>query len=335
MPKNLLVTLSDKNYLQQAKQLFSSVYWNAGWRGDYMLLACEVPEPELQWFREKGILVKEVKPFSDKVPEGGGATRYPATVACKLGLFSEEFKSWGTLVFIDADCIVRYPLDSLAKTKGFAAARDWCATISGQIRKLDGMSESEHAQLFNGYNPIAPAFNTGVFAFNTDIIDNTTQAKLKQIVDKYLDSGRFGEQLCINLYFYKKWTRLPMKYNLFATYLQTKRGLSEKQVDGVVLHFPRFGDEEGFRCWDTNNPFYDEWKRNLDRADLIDLEHIPTPNRRWRGLRHLLFQGWRLRIASDGGYLCFCRNKMAVRRRVRGLMSILRPSSFERDIFGR
>jgi len=37
--KSVLVTLADENYIYQAKQLFSSVYFNVGWRGDYMLLA--------------------------------------------------------------------------------------------------------------------------------------------------------------------------------------------------------------------------------------------------------------------------------------------------------
>ena len=31
--KNLLVTLADNNYIDQAKQVFSSVYFNAGWSG--------------------------------------------------------------------------------------------------------------------------------------------------------------------------------------------------------------------------------------------------------------------------------------------------------------
>ena len=64
--ENLLVTLADKNYIDQAKQLFSSVYWNAGWKGDYMLLAHEIPEKDLKWFRNKGILIKKCKPLYDK-----------------------------------------------------------------------------------------------------------------------------------------------------------------------------------------------------------------------------------------------------------------------------
>jgi hypothetical protein len=44
MKKNLLVTLATKDYILLAKQLFSSVYFNAGWKDDYMLLACQVSE---------------------------------------------------------------------------------------------------------------------------------------------------------------------------------------------------------------------------------------------------------------------------------------------------
>ena len=74
--KNLLVTLADENYIEQAKQLFSSVYHNSGWKGDYMLLSHEIPESKLKWFRDKGILVKKCesitnrnfRPFSDCLP---------------------------------------------------------------------------------------------------------------------------------------------------------------------------------------------------------------------------------------------------------------------------
>lgn len=316
MKGNLLTTLADRNFLDQAKQLFSSVYWNAGWEGDYMLLACGIPESELKWFRERGILVKEVEPFSDK-DFGAETLRYPAAVTGKLALFSEEFKDWRAVAFIDADCIVRYPLDLLVNTKGFSAARDWLDTaiIMYQAKKPEGIEESEYLRQFNGYSLTATAFNTGVFAFNTKVIDSSTQVKLKQILHKYKDFGRFGEQLWMNLYFYKKWQRLPMEYNLFASYLHNRRRLPKRQIDGVVLHFPRFGKEEGLRCWDKNNAFYDEWKRNLERAEMIDLKHIPKPNCRWPGSRGLLFQRWRLRIALGSDYLRFYRSKMSIRSR--------------------
>ena len=89
MKKNLLVTLADENYLERAKQLFSSVYWNAGWKGDYMLLAHEVPEEKLKWFRDKGILVKKCKAIYNKEIVG-----WPTMVLSKFYLFTPYFKRW-------------------------------------------------------------------------------------------------------------------------------------------------------------------------------------------------------------------------------------------------
>jgi len=48
MKKHLLVTLANENYINQAKQLFSSAYFNGGWDGDYLLLAHEIPENKLK-----------------------------------------------------------------------------------------------------------------------------------------------------------------------------------------------------------------------------------------------------------------------------------------------
>lgn len=56
---NLIVTLANRRYLNHAKQVFSSLYFNAGWDGDYMLLAHQIPKQELEWFSKRGILVKE------------------------------------------------------------------------------------------------------------------------------------------------------------------------------------------------------------------------------------------------------------------------------------
>ena len=102
--KNLLVTLADRNYVEQARQLFSSVYWNAGWKGDYMLLAHEIPEEQLKWFREKGILIKKCKPFYDKKGR-------PKTVLSKFYLFTPYFKKWRNIIYLDADVIVRASLE--------------------------------------------------------------------------------------------------------------------------------------------------------------------------------------------------------------------------------
>ncbi|MDP8200613.1 MAG: hypothetical protein P9M11_00560 [Candidatus Tenebribacter burtonii] len=86
MKKNLLVTLTDANYIEQAKQLFSSVYWNSGWKGNYMLLAHDVPDEKLIWFSEKEIIVERCSAFSDIK-----FRRLTAAIS-KLLLFKSKFK---------------------------------------------------------------------------------------------------------------------------------------------------------------------------------------------------------------------------------------------------
>lgn len=326
MTRNLLVTLADRNYLDQAKQMFSSAYWNAGWAGDYLLLAHQVPEPELRWFAQRGILTQDIRPLSTR-DFGGGDTVYSATVTGKLGLFSAEFKKWETVIFIDADTIVRYPLDALTRVKGFAAVRDWLssALLGVQATRPGGMGEGVGEDALAGYDPYATAFNTGVMAFKTDLIGKNTFEELCEVYRKHRDRSRFGEQLWLNLYWYRRWAKLPLEYNLFASYLEVKRGLAHKDIDGVILHFPRCEDEKGLRCWDPGNAFYGEWKANLDRAEGLDLKKVPRGNTRWPRARHLLFGMWKLRMALRRDYASFYRNKLRLKSRARGLLAAVKP----------
>lgn len=317
---NLLVTLSDTNYLNQAKQLLSSAYWNAGWKGDYMLLAWKIPDADLDWFGKRGIIVKRVEPPADAT-DGNKTAGYAGVVTAKLDLFATEFKQWKTIVFIDADCIIRYPLDRLLATKGFTAARDALGTavLAGQIKQPNGMGETELDKLFEPYSLTATAFNTGVFAFNTQIIDEDTAPRLQRIVRQYQNLGRFGEQLWMNLHFYQRWEQLPMEYNLFASYLHWQHGLPAQQIDGVVLHFPRFGNQPGYRCWEEACPFHAEWSRNRVRAEEMNLRQVPEPVRQWPGAKVSFFWRWRCRIALRRDYARFFRNKLALRSRWRRL----------------
>ena len=113
MDKNgsVLVTLADENYVDQAKQLFSSVYFNSGWKGDYVLLSRNVPEDKLKWFLDKGIIVRRIDPVVNESLNH----LWPSTIYDKFHLFSNYFKRWRVLVYVDSDVIVRGSLDSLVK----------------------------------------------------------------------------------------------------------------------------------------------------------------------------------------------------------------------------
>ncbi|HOY31114.1 MAG TPA: glycosyltransferase [Bacteroidales bacterium] len=261
--KNLLVALADKNYIDQAKQLFSSAYWNAGWNGDYMLLAHDIPEGKLKWFHEKGILVKHCKPLIKKKLN----CPLPPVVFDKLYLFTEEFKKWRTIVFLDSDMIVKAPIDELTKIKYFGVTRDI------YFNKLK-------SQLFdptnNQYNNITydinvPAFNSGVISFNTDIITPDTFSELLHLL-KITSEYKYGEQPVLNLYFYEKWEELPSVYNVVVNYHGTK---TQKKIKSIILHFAACHGEVRYSLWDPKNHYYNEWKTNLEKADLMDLNNIP------------------------------------------------------------
>jgi len=257
--KNLLVTLSDNNYINQAKQLFSSVYWNAGWDGDYMLLAHEVPDEELKWFRDKGILVRKCNPLYHG-PMGDG--NYSISVVDKFYLFTEEFKKWGHVVFLDSDIIVRSAIDKLAETKTFSSPQIYKRNFKAHFFKIDC---EERDLVEKEYNLKRSAFNSGVFSFNTDIIKEDTFTKIMNVFNKYANISN-GDDSILNLFFYDQWSKSPLVYNVQVNYI----GL--KKYKGIILHFQRHSHYAPL--WEPQNFYYPEWKTNLEKAEFIDLSKV-------------------------------------------------------------
>jgi lipopolysaccharide biosynthesis glycosyltransferase len=269
MKKDLLVTLADRSYINQAKQIFSCVYWNAGWRGDYMLLSHEIPEKELKWFRDKGILTKKCKPISSK-----NFIRWPACVLSKFYLFTSEFKKWKNIVFLDADIIVRASLDELAKIKGFAVVQPIYVPKLINMFNFSKKNKKLFIELGKDYNLKESAFGSAAMAFNTDIIKKDTFSKLKRLFQTYREIVD-GIDGIINLCLYKKWTKLPLAYDQSVHRLTKGYKIKPEKVKGIILHFP------GPKPWDSKDFFYNEWKYNLERAEQIDLNKIQSPAKRW------------------------------------------------------
>ena len=259
--RDLLVTLADKNYILQAKQLFSSVYWNAGWEGDYMLLSHEIPEEEIKWFSDKGILIKECKTlYNGKMGDG----IYSMSVLDKFYLFTEEFKKWGKVVFLDADIIVRASLDKLRNTKSFSSP----ITCKSNFRVFFRSGESKELSILAEECDLSrPAFNSGVFSFDTSIIKEDTFEKLLTILKKYAAICP-ADDCILNLLFYDQWIPVPIVYNT------RENQVFFKKIDGIVLHFERPYNKKNYKPWNEENPFYQEWKSNLEKAESIDLKKI-------------------------------------------------------------
>jgi lipopolysaccharide biosynthesis glycosyltransferase len=273
--KSLLVTLADKNYIRQAKQLFSSVYFNAGWKGDYMLLSHEIPEKELRWFRKKGILIYKCKPIVKEKIYG----RLSSSMLDKFYLFAPEFKKWKTIVYLDADIIVNANLDWLETLKGFWAAQDIFmfsinSNISEQARKTKINKIKELRKLYNLNNK---AFNAGVFVLETKIIRKNDFEDLRKRIFYYKDIANWGDQLIMNLFFYRKWQRLPRVFNTFIAYPEEEYALPPKEIEGIIYHFCGLKTKP----WEKNSPFYGPWCKNLAKAEKINLKKIPLPKKIW------------------------------------------------------
>ena len=278
MKKDLLITLADRNYVDRAKQLFSSVYWNAGWRGDYMLLAYDIPERDLRWFRDKGILVRECEAILT------GSDKYighaPLTTLSKFYLFTPEFKKWKNIVFLDGDIIVRGSLDALAQVKGFAAVRILNVlrtSLKGSFHDRNRKNKHLFKELESKCDLSRPALNSGVMAFCTDIISEDDFQNIKNILLHFKDILLISEETVLNIYFYDKWQELSQVYNVCPSYEIYHSECGPDDLKGIVLH--TYSSFPGGKPWSPKSPLNAEWKSNLDKADMIDLASPQDPKR--------------------------------------------------------
>ncbi|MDP2925795.1 MAG: glycosyltransferase [Nanoarchaeota archaeon] len=278
MKKNLLVTLADKNYINQAKQLFSSVYFNSGWKGDYMLLSHEIPEKDLKWFRKKRILIKKCKPIYKESEIKPTKLFNPNE---RFYLFTPYFKKWKNIIYLDGDIIVEASIDKLTEIKGFYAVKDFPLPLKEQF-DYSIKTKNIYDNLKKNYNFKINSFNDGVMAFSTDIINKNSFMELLKLTGEYQKVSNNGDQSILNLYFYKKWKELPLVYN-FNPYLIIHPGLNFRKnhkLKSIIFHF--YGKA---KPWSTRtifyNKFYYEWEKNLDKAELIDIKNPININKSW------------------------------------------------------
>lgn len=319
----VLATLADANYIEPAKQLFSSAYFNGGWRGDYLLLAHAVPDAELRWFEERGILVRRCEPlFSGEV---GGM---PAVLTSKFYLFQTEMRRWRTVVYCDADAIVRSPIDDLCDLSGFWSVLDVSKWIRFQILTAEsmrhrGVDPAVAAPLIRAVHrrlkPRSPCFCAGFFTFTTDLIDDCTFGDLIATMERVHTVSEYGDQLAFNLFFADRWQQLSPVYNVQVSGEANQWEIAAEAIDGIVLHYITPD-----KPWRTHNVFFEEWRRSLDRADAIDLSFIPPGRVRPRGEIEALTRVLLSRDTSPP-YIRFWVNSYVKHRIPSGLQKTVRP----------
>jgi len=305
--KNLLVTLADSGHVEQTKQLFSSAYFNGGWKGRLMLLAYNIPNDNLRWFKTKGILIRE---FGGNAPAFQG---FDSPKTAKFYLFTDEFKEWAQIIYLDADIIVRASLDGLTRRSGFCAA-SVDAINDRLIDQFVSPSKADRAlytELRKKYPLMSPAFNSGVMVFTTDVIKRQTFTQLQYLYNRYMPLIKppIVDQPILNLYFCPEWKRLPTAYNILY---ETYRCTDLVKGGGPIIHF-----NGAHKPWHGTSPFLDEWKNNFTRADAIDTRRDSDAAKRinaskirlfscYLHLRHLLnFRHLLLRLYRLFGLICY------------------------------
>ncbi len=273
--KPLFVTLADKSYLEYTKQVFAGAYFNAGWKGDYMLLAHDCNKKDTEWFEKKGIIVKHCRPiYQNQIADT------PPVIVSKLYLFTPEFKKWSHVVYYDADIIIRASLGRLLEVKEFASVKDvFSSKLEGEIIKKKkiisrGVSISEFKiltlSLKKKYNLKIHNFGAGMFVLNTHLIKNETFNEIKKIIDDYHKIAVNADQFALNLYFYKKWQKLPAVYDFYIYKDKNQWNLAFNKLQSIVIHFCTR------KPWITNSYFYKEWLSNYNKSSQIDLNKIPA-----------------------------------------------------------
>lgn len=261
--RDLVAISSDINYLDPARQVVANLYYNAHWKGDILLLAHEVPESALGWFRERGVLIKHV----DHLFYNG---HLPAATFSRYFLFTEEYKKWRSVVFLDVDIIVRSSIDHLCTLPGFNAVLGYKSTIRENFVREKAPELYDELEAL--YDLDAPAFNGGVLSWSTDIITSETFGELCRMTERYLPASRFANQGLLNLCFYKQWHQLPAVYN---AYYPTNLRNEELMANAIILHFNGKKQKPWMEGNVFHERFYAEWHRNLLLADQI--RDVTTP----------------------------------------------------------
>ena len=250
--KCALVTLCNEDYILQAKQLFASIYWNARWNGDYVLLTINTPEAKLDWFRHRNVVIFNLNEYIDET-----ISHLMQNVKLyKFFVFHRFFKHWENIIYLDGDIIVRGPLDHLKTVKKFSAV------------KKQRLAEMIRPAAFPKFiNPTKRGFNSGVMAFNTKLIRPDSLQKLINLYLLYKNDLILIDQPIFNLFLWGKVQYLPQIYNYNPGLCGKLHKLFDNKNEhkkAIILHFD--GKE---KPWQRSNRFYKEWNENLKKADDI------------------------------------------------------------------
>jgi hypothetical protein len=273
----VLAVLADEGYLDPARQILANVHFDAGWRGDLLLLAEDVPEPKLAPFRERGVLVHRISRWHPEPRIGNRSS----TLLSKFQLFTPFFRRWRNVVYVDSDMLFDASLERLARVRGLWAVSDR-HDLAWQFG--GGAADPEAwRELCARFDPSAEAFNTGLLAFSTDLIGDDALDALHGLFRRYGRMQVNADQSLLNLHFYRRWQRLPDFWAAMRNMPARHFGVPKDRFRVIGRHFPGRP-----ALWDPAHPQHERWRSNLARFDTLDARRPQPPRAAWSG-----FEIWR------------------------------------------
>jgi hypothetical protein len=277
MANRLLVTLADAGFLDPARQLFACVHFNAGWSGDLMLLAHDVPDADLAPFRERGIRVREAERW---VAGPRGEHFHPPTCLAKFEVFHRDFRDWDRVVYLDGDMMFWASLDAVCEGRGLRAVSER-RPLSRQYSRRDA-DPALAGELATRADLGREAFNSGLMAFSTDLIADDTLQRLRDLWERYqsVQFHPFGDQPALNLMFQPQWHPLP---DFFAAIRDHSARYFHLPEDGLRMIGKHFAGTP--RPWENTHPLHAEWRANLARFEDLDARRPRAAAATWSPAR--------------------------------------------------
>ena len=221
-----LVIVSDMNYIQHAKYLFSSAKNVGKWNGDMCLVCNGVDDKTKREFMNKGIhildLPKDINPFF-----------------AKLYLFDTYFKRWDKMCYFDVDFVFTGDINGIVSEGEFLVDVE-------PFNVHQYFDKDANPKLFNELKSEIDVdsfgFNSGCMVYDTEIITDTSVSELLAYMEKYkeinhhtgLDEGT--DQPILNIMFHRQL----------------------KQINGVAFHLKRKQDTVAMHTCRWHAPWKDQ-----------------------------------------------------------------------------
>ncbi|MFW5847867.1 MAG: hypothetical protein ACOCVF_03025 [bacterium] len=200
--KDVLVLVSDMNYIQHAKALFSNVKNVANWKGSYALIGKNLTKETVKEFESKSIEVLNIESNN-------------SSFFIKFNVFDTYFKRWDNVYYLDIDIQIYKPFQIyIEKNEFYCDFERWSIReyFSMWLQDTEVYNETKNklfTELDVNYSEIInnKGFNTGAMFFSTSLINHDTLYDLHLLMNKYKEINKHTglelgtDQPIINLMF--------------------------------------------------------------------------------------------------------------------------------------